>query len=198
LAGTYSSIFLTSFHILLGTLTGTPDEVDGRLIYYKHADARFFQAGAFLLGKQISQLPLLAMEIIAFGLPFYFIAGLAYEARAFFVFLAILIGAYRFLIACPLLHSDKLTSSVCLPSSLQILIENVVRSTGPDSTEEGQCAGSRHSLIPTPYTNLWVHCIPIGDSKLLEMALLGQSHGMGAAGHGVESVLVIEVFRVFM
>ncbi|KAL3761106.1 hypothetical protein ACHAWU_001375 [Discostella pseudostelligera] len=95
LAGTYSSIFLTSFHILLGTLTGTPDEVDGRLIYYKHADARFFQAGAFLLGKQISQLPLLAMEIIAFGLPFYFIAGLAYEARAFFVFLAILI-AYKF------------------------------------------------------------------------------------------------------
>lgn len=32
------------------------------------------------------------MEIIAFGLPFYFIAGLVYEARAFFVFLAILIG----------------------------------------------------------------------------------------------------------
>jgi hypothetical protein len=60
LAGTYSSIFLTSFHILLGTLTGTPDEVDGRLIYYKHADARFYQAGAFLLGKQISQLPLVS------------------------------------------------------------------------------------------------------------------------------------------
>jgi hypothetical protein len=102
----------------LGTLTSTPDEVDGRLIYYKHADARFYQAGAFLLGKQISQLPLvslligfelffllliyptvelyrcfqLAMEIIAFGLPFYFISGLVYEAQAFFVFLAILIG----------------------------------------------------------------------------------------------------------
>ena len=58
LAGTYSSIFLTAFHILLGTLTGTPDEVDGRGIYYKHADARFFQSGAFLLGRQISQLPL--------------------------------------------------------------------------------------------------------------------------------------------
>lgn len=32
------------------------------------------------------------MEIVAFGLPFYFIAGLAYEARAFFVYLGILIG----------------------------------------------------------------------------------------------------------
>ena len=92
LAGTYSSIFLTAFHILLGTLTGTPDEVDGRLIYYKLADARFFQAGAYLLGKQISQLPLLALEIVAFGLPFYFISGLAYEAKAFFVYLFILIG----------------------------------------------------------------------------------------------------------
>ena len=61
LAGTYSSIFLTGFHILLGTLTGTPDEVDGRGIYYKHADARFFQSGAFLLGRQISQLPLVRL-----------------------------------------------------------------------------------------------------------------------------------------
>eukprot|EP00804_Cyclotella_cryptica_P009072 CCRYP_003155-RB/>CCRYP_003155-RB protein AED:0.07 eAED:0.07 QI:33/1/1/1/1/1/12/1130/1233 len=95
LAGTYSSIFLTAFHILLGTLTGTPDEVDGRGIYYKHADARFYQAGAFLLGRQISQLPLLAMEIVAFGLPFYLISGLAYEVRAFFVYLAILV-AYKF------------------------------------------------------------------------------------------------------
>ena len=58
LAGTYSSIFLTAFHILLGTLTGTPD---GRGIYYKHADARFFQSGAFLLGRQISQLPLVRL-----------------------------------------------------------------------------------------------------------------------------------------
>ena len=61
LAGTYSSIFLTAFHILLGTLTGTPDEVDGRGIYYKHADARFFQSGAFLLGGQISELPLVRL-----------------------------------------------------------------------------------------------------------------------------------------
>ena len=31
------------------------------------------------------------MEIVAFGLPFYFISGLAYDPRAFFVYLAILI-----------------------------------------------------------------------------------------------------------
>jgi len=95
MSGTYSSIFLTSFHILLGTLTSTPDEVDQRAIYYKHADARFFQTGAFFIAKQFSQLPLLALEIIAFGLPFYFIAGLAYTARAFFTYLLILI-VYKF------------------------------------------------------------------------------------------------------
>lgn len=92
MSGTYSSIFLTSFHILLGTLTSTPDEVDQRAIYYKHADARFFQTGAFFIARQFSQLPLLALEIIAFGLPFYFISGLAYTARAFFTYLLILIG----------------------------------------------------------------------------------------------------------
>ena len=95
LAGTYSSIFLTCFHILLGTLTGSPDEVDGRPIYYKHADARFYEAGSFLIGRTLSILPLLALEIFAFGLPFYFISGLAYEAKAFFVFLAILV-TYKF------------------------------------------------------------------------------------------------------
>ena len=38
------------------------------------------------------------MEIIAFGLPFYLISGLALEARAFFVFLFILIG--KLLLLC--------------------------------------------------------------------------------------------------
>uniref|UniRef100_A0A7S4MWX6 ABC transporter domain-containing protein n=1 Tax=Odontella aurita TaxID=265563 RepID=A0A7S4MWX6_9STRA len=95
LAGTYSSIFLTAFHILLGTLTSTPDEVDTRIIYYKHANARFHQAAAYLIGRQVSQLPLLAMEIVAFGVPFYFIAGLAYDPAAFFIYLAMLI-CYKF------------------------------------------------------------------------------------------------------
>lgn len=63
LSGTYSSIFLCAFHILLGTLTGTPDEVDGRSLYYKHADARFYEAGSFLLGRQMSLLPLVSAQI---------------------------------------------------------------------------------------------------------------------------------------
>lgn len=40
------------------------------------------------------------MEIVAFGLPFYLISGLAYEVRAFFVYLAILVGAYFFMFCC--------------------------------------------------------------------------------------------------
>ena len=52
-------------------------------VYYKHENTCFFQVGAFLVSRQVSQLPLLATEIDAFGLPFYFISGLAYEAMAF-------------------------------------------------------------------------------------------------------------------
>lgn len=146
------------------------------------------------------------MEIVAFGLPFYFISGLAYEARAFFVFLAILIGMYHsnYLCACTLflLHTNILSLRHTVTSgardSLQICIENAFRSTSPDSTEEGQCAGRWYSLLLTSYFDVRVYYLSVGDTKLLEMAILGQPHGMGAAGYGVESVLVIEVFRVFM
>ena len=37
--GIYGSLFMTSFHILLGTMTSAPEEIDGRSIHYKHDDA---------------------------------------------------------------------------------------------------------------------------------------------------------------
>ena len=171
LAGTYSSIFLGCFHILLGTLTGTPDEVDQMSIYYKHADARFFQAGAFLLGGQISQLPLLFMEIVAFGLPFYFIAGLAYEAKAFFIYLAILI-AYKF--ALKMLYG--------------VLVQTLPK--------KANVQGVGDILVSAPHTDEWFHCLPCGDPRLLEMALLCQPYGLGNARYGIKSVLLFQVFRL--
>lgn len=82
--------------------------------------------------------------------------------------------------------------------SLQICIENAIRSSSPDSSEEGQCAGRRYSLLLTSYIDVRVHYLSGGNTKLLEMAILGQPHGVGAAGYGVEPVLVVKVFRVFM
>lgn len=47
------------------------------------------------------------MEIVAFGLPFYFIAGLAYDPAAFFVYLAILIGKSAVACSCIRCHWDN-------------------------------------------------------------------------------------------
>lgn len=42
-AGVYGALFMTCFHILLGTMTSTPDDIDQRGIHYKQYDARFYQ-----------------------------------------------------------------------------------------------------------------------------------------------------------
>jgi len=86
-AGIYGALFMTTFHILLGTLwhcinyssylgfvvlsishisqcswllgtmTSAPDEIDQRMIHYKHCDANFYQCGAFNIGRLISSIP---------------------------------------------------------------------------------------------------------------------------------------------
>jgi hypothetical protein len=86
-AGIYGALFMTTFHILLGTeyqaldfanfmslkislpkhyrlsfcdlgtMTSAPDEIDGRSIHYKHCDANFYQTFAFVFGRLISTIP---------------------------------------------------------------------------------------------------------------------------------------------
>ena len=181
--------------------------MDGRGIYYKHADAKFYQAGAFLLGRQISQLPLvsnslalalnsasqiptknflcnmtqLAMEIVAFGLPFYFISGLAYEPTAFFVYLAILIGELKQSVYCTnLLYYCQAvnTFNAILPQnpvhlmpfrphlqiisschSIQICLENAIWSSCSSSAKEGECTRNRHIPIPPLNSHKWIYCL---------------------------------------
>ena len=91
ISGVYGALFMTTFHILLGTSTSVPDEVDGRSIHYKHHDSRFYQAGAFTIGRLISTIPQRTLEITAFGIPLYFFVGLDLSAASFFIYLAILV-----------------------------------------------------------------------------------------------------------
>lgn len=57
MAGIYGALFMTTFHILLGTMTSAPDEIDGRSIHYKHRGANFYQATSFVVGRLISTFP---------------------------------------------------------------------------------------------------------------------------------------------
>jgi ATP-binding cassette subfamily G (WHITE) protein 2 (SNQ2) len=72
-------------------MTSAPDEIDGRSIHYKHDDANFYQAFAFVFGRLISTFPQRAIEIVSFGIPLYWMVGLDPTAESFFIYLAILI-----------------------------------------------------------------------------------------------------------
>jgi ABC-type multidrug transport system ATPase subunit/ABC-type multidrug transport system permease subunit len=90
--GVFSALFMTCLHILLGTTTSTPDDIDGRPIHYKHADANFYQTAAFAIGRTISTLPQRAIEIVAFGIPVYWMVGLDASAKSFFIYLAVVLS----------------------------------------------------------------------------------------------------------
>lgn len=90
-AGVYGALFMTCFHIILGTMTSTPDEIDTRSIHYKHYDARFYQVFTYVIGKFLSSVPQRSLEIVSFGIPLYFLVGLDLSAASFFIYLCLLI-----------------------------------------------------------------------------------------------------------
>ena len=90
-AGVYGALFMTCFHILLGTMTSTPDEIDTRSIHYKQYDAKFYQVHSFVFGRFLSTIPQRTIEIVSFGIPLYFLVGLDLSAASFFTYLALLI-----------------------------------------------------------------------------------------------------------
>lgn len=73
----------TSFHVL---------NLDGRPIHYKQGDARFYQTSAFVLGRFFSTLPMRAIEVVAFGIPLYWMVGLDRTARSFFLYIAVVVA----------------------------------------------------------------------------------------------------------
>jgi len=90
-AGIYGALFMTCFHILLGTATSTPDDIDTRSIHYKQYDARFYQVYSFVVGRFLSTIPQRTLEIVSFGIPLYFLVGLDLSAASFFIYLFLLI-----------------------------------------------------------------------------------------------------------
>jgi ABC-type multidrug transport system ATPase subunit/ABC-type multidrug transport system permease subunit len=90
-ASVYAALFMTAFHILLGTMTSTPDEIDSRSIHYKHSDANFYQVGAFVIGRLVASIPQRSLEIVSFGIPLYWMVGLDPTAGSFFLYLFLLI-----------------------------------------------------------------------------------------------------------
>lgn len=80
-----------SLPIITGTMTSAPDEVSDRSIHYKHDDANFYQAFAFVFGRLISTFPQRTIEIVSFGIPLYWMVGLDPTAASFFTYLALLI-----------------------------------------------------------------------------------------------------------
>lgn len=90
-AGVYGALFMTCFHILLGTMTSTPDEIDSRSIHYKQYDARFYQVYTFVIGRFLSSIPQRSIEIVSFGIPLYFLVGFDLSAASFFMYLCLLI-----------------------------------------------------------------------------------------------------------
>lgn len=77
--------------IMLGAMTTAPGFVDERSIYYKHADANFFSAYPFVLGKAISKIPQTMMDCFAFGTILYFMVGLTTTATNYFIFMAVIV-----------------------------------------------------------------------------------------------------------
>lgn len=87
----YAALFMTAFHLLLCVNSNAPDEIDGRAIHYKHHDMKFYQSLAFVVGRLLSSIPQRVIEIVAFGIPLYWIVGLNPTAASFFTYLLILV-----------------------------------------------------------------------------------------------------------
>lgn len=83
-------LFQGMLFIMLGAMTVAPALVDDRIIFRKHADANFFGAYPYVVGRTLSQMPQMLMDIIVFGTILYWMVGLDPTAERFLVFLSIL------------------------------------------------------------------------------------------------------------
>jgi hypothetical protein len=53
----YGVLFQLNLFIMLGAMTSVPEQVDDRIIYYRHADDNFYGAYAYAIGKGVALLP---------------------------------------------------------------------------------------------------------------------------------------------
>ena len=53
----YGVLFQLNLFIMLGAMTSVPEQVDDRIIYYRHADDNFYGAYAYAIGKGVALMP---------------------------------------------------------------------------------------------------------------------------------------------
>eukprot|EP00934_Nitzschia_sp_Nitz4_P005895 Nitzschia sp. Nitz4//scaffold51_size120721//34259//39017//NITZ4_003720-RA/size120721-snap-gene-0.33-mRNA-1//-1//CDS//3329553841//5885//frame0 len=87
----FGVLFQGMMFIMLGAMTVAPGFIDERPVYYKQADANFFSAYPFVIGKAMSKLPQTMMDCFAFGTILYFMVGFANTAENYFIFMATIV-----------------------------------------------------------------------------------------------------------
>lgn len=88
------ALFQAGLFIMLGAIQSASSMVTDRLIFYKHADANFYSAWPFVVGRTLSNLPQAIADVVLFGTILYYMVGLAdrQDFVNFLVFLSILIA----------------------------------------------------------------------------------------------------------
>jgi hypothetical protein len=56
-ASIYGVLFQLNLFIMLGAMTSIPEQVNDRIIFYRHTDANFYGAFSYAIGKAVSLLP---------------------------------------------------------------------------------------------------------------------------------------------
>lgn len=87
------ALFQSGLFIMLGAIQASSSMVTDRLIFYKHADANFYSAWPFVIGRTLSNFPQTIADVVLFGTILYYMVGLAgrEDFGNFLTFLCILI-----------------------------------------------------------------------------------------------------------
>jgi ABC-type multidrug transport system fused ATPase/permease subunit len=71
-------------------MTSAPQQINDRVIYYKQADANFYQTFAYVIGRFLALTPQSFLDVLTFGTLLYWMVGLAPSAARYFIFIALL------------------------------------------------------------------------------------------------------------
>lgn len=87
------AFFQAGLFIMLQAIQSSSTLVTDRVIFYKHADANFYSALPFVMGRTLSNFPQTFCDVVLFGTIMYYMVGLAGRAEFdnFLKFLCILI-----------------------------------------------------------------------------------------------------------
>lgn len=111
------ALFQAGLFIMLGAIQSSSSMVQDRVIFYKHADANFYSAWPFVIGRTLSNFPQAVADVVLFGTILYYMVGLAgrQEMGNFLIYLCILI-----MFSLVMQQQLAVFAAVCSASGLQI------------------------------------------------------------------------------